>query len=144
LHNYSTVVVIDSLLKTEEIDNTIDKVGRSIKNNGGDIIEVNRWGKKRLAYEIKKRQYGYYVEIIFKAQGDVIKIMERDFTLDENVLRFLTTQMDKNEWEYILKEREDSMKKKKEIVSLDEPVDVNFKTPKPVNENATEYEEELV
>jgi len=90
LRTYSTVVVIDSLLKSEEIDNTIEKIERNIKNNGGEIVEVDRWGKKRLAFEIKKRQYGYYVEIIFNSPGNIIKVVEREYGLDENILRYLT------------------------------------------------------
>jgi small subunit ribosomal protein S6 len=92
--------VIDSLLKAEETDNTIEKIERTIKNNGGKIEATDRWGKKRLAYEIKKRQYGYYVEIIFKSVGDIIKIIEREYGLDENILRYLTLKMDKKSLEY--------------------------------------------
>ena len=44
MQTYSTIVVIDSLLKSEEIDDTIEKVERNIKNNGGEIIEIDRWG----------------------------------------------------------------------------------------------------
>lgn len=100
MNTYSTIIVIDSLLKAEETDNTIEKIERTIKNNGGKIEATDRWGKKRLAYEIKKRQYGYYVEIIFKSVGDIIKIIEREYGLDENILRYLTLKMDKKSLEY--------------------------------------------
>ena len=104
MQTYSTIMVIDSLLKSEEINSTIDKITRSIENNGGEILENDRWGKKRLAYEIKKRQYGYYVEIIFKAMGDLIKIIEREYRLDENILRYLTIVLDKKALQYRQKE----------------------------------------
>ena len=100
MHTYSTIVVIDSLLKADEIDATIDKIERNIINNGGEILKVDRWGKKRLAYEIKKRQYGYYVEILFKAMGNIIKIIEREYGLDENILRYLTLKLDKKALEF--------------------------------------------
>lgn len=100
------MVVIDSLLKSEEIDNTIDQIERSIKNNGGEIVEIDRWGKKRLAYEIKKRQYGYYVEIIFKVIGDVVKVIEREYGLDENILRYLTIKLDKKILQHYEKQKE--------------------------------------
>ena len=88
------------MLKTDEIDNTIEKIERNIKNNGGEIMEIDRWGKKRLAYEIKKRQYGYYVEFFFKADGSVVKVIEREYGLDENILRYLTIVLDKKALEY--------------------------------------------
>lgn len=95
MQSYSTIVVVDSLLKTEEIEKTIDQIERSIKNNGGEILEIDRWGKKRLAYVIKKRQYGYYVEITFKADGNAIKVIEQEYRLDENILRYLTIKLNK-------------------------------------------------
>ncbi len=106
MQTYSTFVVVDSLLKSEEIDSTIEKIERNIKNNGGEIIELDRWGKKRLAYTIKKRQYGYYVEIIFKSSGDVIKIIEREYGLDENILRYLTIVLDKKALQYRQNEKD--------------------------------------
>lgn len=95
MKTYESVVVIDSLLKSEEIDGIIEKFERIINNNGGIIKEIDRWGKKRLAYEVKKRQYGYYVDIVFEAPANLINILEKEFGLDENVLRYLTVHLNK-------------------------------------------------
>jgi len=114
LQTYSTIVVIDSLLKNEEIDSTLDRIQRNIKNNGGEIIEIDRWGKKRLAFEIKKRQYGFYIDIIFQAPGNVVKVMERDYGLDENILRYLTIAFNKKALAYREKQKEMSSKKEAE------------------------------
>ena len=96
MKTYETIVVIDSLLKNEEIDEIINKVERVISNNGGKIVSNERWGKKRLAYEIKRRQYGYYVEIVFEAPPNLIRILEREYRLEENILRYLSIHLDKN------------------------------------------------
>lgn len=105
LKTYQTIVVIDSLLKSEEIDAIIEKILRIINNNGGKVINVDRWEKKRLAYVIKKRQYGYYVEINFEASGDLVKILERDYRLDENILRYLTITLGKKALAYMEKQK---------------------------------------
>lgn len=94
MRTYQSVVIIDSLLKSEEIDAIIEKIVRNINNNGGKITSIDRWEKKRLMYEIKKRQYGYYVEIVFEAPNNLIKLLERDYRLDENILRYLTIHLD--------------------------------------------------
>ena len=112
MQTYSTIVVIDSLLKSEEIDSTIEKIERNIKNNGGEIIKIDRGGKKRLAYEIKKRQYGYYIEILFKARGVVVKVIEREYGLDENILRYLTLVLNKKALQHY---QSDSKKPTKKI-----------------------------
>lgn len=95
MRKYETIFVLDSLLKSEEIDAIIGKYERFISANGGQIETVERWGKKRLAYEIKKRQYGYYVLIRFDAPPTVIKPLEREYRLNESVLRYKTLLMNK-------------------------------------------------
>lgn len=115
MRTYETVIVIDSLLKSEEIDAIVEKVERIIKNNGGEIVEIDRWGKKRLAYEIKKRQYGYYVDIIFQGPGNLVYILEREYGLDENILRYLTVHLNKRALQH--KERQKMEQTKKESSS---------------------------
>ena len=90
---YETIFVVDSLLKSEEIDSIINKYERFISANGGQIDATDRWGKKRLAYEIKKRQYGYFVLIRFTGPPTMIKPLEREYRLNESLLRFKTLAM---------------------------------------------------
>lgn len=131
---YQTIVIIDSLLKSEEIDAIIEKILRIINNNGGKVANVNRWEKKRLAYEIKKRQYGYYVEIDFEAPGNLVKTLERDYRLDENILRYITVHLDKKALAHLEKqqstEKESIQKEEPEleviIDELNEKEDIEF------------------
>ncbi len=95
MRKYETIIVIDSLLKTEEIEGIISKYERFISANGGNIEIVERWGKRRLAYEIKKRQYGIYVLIRFDAPSAMIKQLDREYRLNEYLLRTMTTKLDK-------------------------------------------------
>ena len=90
MRKYETIFVIDSLLKNEEIESIVNKYERFISANGGSIDIVDRWGKKRLAYEIKKRQYGYYVLIRFDGPPTMIKPLEREYRLNEAILRYKT------------------------------------------------------
>ncbi len=120
LRTYQTIAVIDSLLKSEEIDTNIEKILRIINNNGGKVVYVDRWEKKRLAYEIKKRQYGYYVEIIFEAPGNLIKILERDYRLDDNILRYLTVHLNKKALAYLEQQKSKVPKVIEDIPEVDE------------------------
>ncbi len=95
MRKYETIFILDSLLKSEEIDAIVSKFERFISANGGQIDVVERWGKKRLAYEIKKRQYGYYVLIRFDGPPAMIKSLEREYRLNESVLRYKTLLMRK-------------------------------------------------
>jgi len=90
LRKYETIFVIDSLLKSDEIENIITKYEKFISANGGQIETLEKWGKKRLAFEIKKRQYGYYVFIRFDGSPSMIKPLEREYRLNESILRYKT------------------------------------------------------
>ena len=92
---YETIFVIDSLLKTEEIENIITKYEKFISANGGKIEIIDRLGKRRLAFEIKKRQYGFYVLIRFDGLPSMIKALEREYRLNESILRYKTIKLSK-------------------------------------------------
>jgi small subunit ribosomal protein S6 len=72
----------------------IDKFSNFISNHGGNIVKVDEWGKRRLAYEIKKKQYGYYVNIRFSAPTAVSTLLAREYRLNESVLRYLNITVD--------------------------------------------------
>jgi small subunit ribosomal protein S6 len=94
LRTYETIIVIDSLLKPEEIDSIITKYERFISANGGKVESLDRWGKRRLAYEINKRQYGFYVLIRFQGPSAMIKQLDREYRLNESLLRTKVIKLD--------------------------------------------------
>jgi len=94
LSKYETTFVIDSLQKSENKENILTKVENFIKNNGGEIGEVEDWGKKRLAYEINRKQYGNYYQIHFVGPGNLPGLLEQEYRLEEGILRFLTITSD--------------------------------------------------
>ncbi|OQX95970.1 30S ribosomal protein S6 [candidate division KSB1 bacterium 4572_119] len=144
LRTYQSIVVIDSLLKSEEIDGIIEKVERIISNNGGKINELDRWGKKRLAYEIKKRQYGYYVEFLFDAPNNLISVLDREYGLDENILRYLTIHLnaralEQREQEKLKRTQEKKVPEEKEDKVDDAPA---LEEKKPATDALADAEEE--
>ena len=91
---YETTVVIDSMLKADEVRNQNDKLVNFISNHGGNIVKVEDWGKRRLAYEIKRKQYGFYLNVRFSAPEALPLLLEREYRLNESVLRHLTVKID--------------------------------------------------
>ena len=70
----------------------------------GKIRKVDRWGKKRLSYEIQKKQYGYYAAIEFEGDGSIPKELESEYNFNDKVIRFLTYLYDKRKMQIIEKE----------------------------------------
>lgn len=91
---YETTVIIDSGLKPDEVRNQNDKIVNFISNHGGNIVKVEDWGKRRLAYEIKRKQYGFYLNVRFSGPEALPVLLEREYRLNESVLRYLTIKVD--------------------------------------------------
>jgi len=92
---YETTFIVNASLDDHQIDGVIEKVKEVITKNTGEIRELVKWGRKRFAYTIKKKNNGFYVVIEFMAPGDTIAKLERHYFLDENILRYITLVLDK-------------------------------------------------
>ena len=91
---YETTIVIDSFLKGDEIKDFVTKLQNFIKNNGGRVDSLEEWGKKRLAYEINRKQYANYIYILFTGPSTLPELLEREYRLEESVIRYLTVIAD--------------------------------------------------
>ena len=102
---YESVVLINAALEDEQIDAIINRIKESITTHGGELIEVDKWGRKRLAYPVQKSKTGYYVILRFESDTSLIAIYERGLRLDETVIRYLTIALDKKAIEAIAKQK---------------------------------------
>jgi len=95
VRQYESIFIVDSHLPNEQIEACIVKHTLLIEKNGGKIKLIDRWGKKRLAFEIAKKQYGFYVYVRFEGEGKLCQELNRSFKLDDAVIRFLTVTVPK-------------------------------------------------
>jgi small subunit ribosomal protein S6 len=102
---YETAVIINAALDDPQIESIISQIKDTIVNNGGEIREIENWGRKRLAYMIKKSKVGYYIIIRFNASPNLISKLERSYQLDEHILRYLTVKLDADALEQIEKSK---------------------------------------
>jgi small subunit ribosomal protein S6 len=98
---YESAVLINAALDDETINNLIDRIKETITTNGGEIVEIEDWGRKRLAYQVKKSKIGYYAIFRFNSPPDLVPKLERNYQLDENILRYLTITLSKEALEQI-------------------------------------------
>jgi small subunit ribosomal protein S6 len=86
---YECVLVLDPGLDAEKITGQLERFQEQILHHGGLIRKWDRWGKKRLAYEIDGKQYGYYVIVVFDLDPAAVKPMDRYARLNQLILRHL-------------------------------------------------------
>ncbi len=94
MNKYELAVVVNAKLEDEERDATLEKVKGYIARFGGTVVDVDDWGKKRLAYEIKHMNEGFYYFIHFESDGTCPAEVERRIRIMENVLRYLCVRQD--------------------------------------------------
>ena len=91
---YESAVLLNASLDDPQIEGLISKIKETIVTNGGEIREVENWGRKRLAYVVNKSKIGYYAIFRFDAPTSIVSKLERFYTLDDHILRFLTIKLD--------------------------------------------------
>jgi len=87
---YELTVIFNSSLDESTLQAEIEKIQNRITGAGGKIARLDRWGVRRLAYEIGSHNQGYYVFFLFESEPGLSMELERNMRINENVLRFLT------------------------------------------------------
>ncbi len=94
LRHYEAMFLLHPDLSTENRESTVEKFSNIIKNDGGQIVNIDQWPLRKLAYKVQKQTQGYYVVMDFGAPGSAIEELTRNFRLDEGVMKFMTTKLD--------------------------------------------------
>lgn len=86
---YETVVVVDAMIPDESIASEFDAVKNLIETQG-KLVKLDRWGKRKLAYTIRKRTHGEYAVFYYEGTGAIAAELDKRFRINENILRWLT------------------------------------------------------
>ena len=87
---YEVIFILDPALGDDGVDAAIAAASGVVTKEGGEVAEAQKWGKKRLAYEIKKRREGHYVFLRLRVPVKAVTELERHLNIAESVLKFLT------------------------------------------------------
>ena len=96
MRHYETTYILRPNLGEEQFTEIINRTNAIITGDGGTVIHLDRWGIKRLAYEINKEIQGYYIYLNYAAPGKTVDEIERIFRIDDKVLRYLTVKLGEN------------------------------------------------
>ncbi len=91
---YESTYIVNAVLEDAEVDAIVERVNAFLAENGATIIELNKMGRRRLAYPIKKKYNGYYTYMAFEAPPETLPLLEKFYLLEEGVMRHLSLQLD--------------------------------------------------
>jgi small subunit ribosomal protein S6 len=94
MRNYELAYVVDPEVEDQSLTEIEEKVKGWIEASGGAIANVDRWGKRRLAYPIQKKNEGYYFILQLEMPSTANVEIERELRLNEHILRFLITSVE--------------------------------------------------
>jgi len=92
MRRYESLWVVNGDLPDEEVKSAIDKFSGIISSQGGTVVGLDEWGRRKLAYKIQGTIRGYYVLADFAGTSETVKELERNYRIDDRIIRFLTTK----------------------------------------------------
>ena len=96
MNDYEVTYILRPNLEEADVETRANAIGEIIKGQGGEVVAIEKLGRKRLAYEINDLREGNYVVMQFRSTGDASKELERQLKLHEDVLRGLVIHLDKH------------------------------------------------
>lgn len=94
MQTFESIFIIRPTLTDEEVNKVVEKMKGVIQKNGGTVMKAEIWGKRRMAYDVKKEKKGIYVVVHFNGDGKVIRDLEHHYRVEDAVIKFMTVKID--------------------------------------------------
>ena len=94
MRHYETIYIVNPNLAEEGNKEVIEKFSNLVQKHDGVMVKIDEWGSKRLAYQIKKNDYGYYVLMDYCGGSQIIAELEREFKLDDRIVKYQTVKLE--------------------------------------------------
>ena len=111
MNNYETVFILNPVLSDDQMKDTVEKFVNVLKKADAQVVNIEHWGLRKLAYPIQKKSTGFYALIEFSAAPGAIDTLETEYRRDESVMRFMTITLDKHALTYNERRRKGEFKK---------------------------------
>lgn len=114
MKNYETVFILNPVLSEDQAKDTVEKFVKVLTKAKAEVINVEKWGLKKMAYAIQNKSTGFYNLLEFTTDSsDLVNTLETEFRRDESVMRFLTIALDKHAVTYNARRRKGEFNRNK-------------------------------
>lgn len=93
MRRYETIAILKPSLGEDDLKSVIDRSTGIIEGLGGSIVKLDRWGLKKLAYQIGKEQQGHYLYLLYAGVPEAVSELERIYRIDDRVMKYLTVKL---------------------------------------------------
>jgi small subunit ribosomal protein S6 len=100
---YENVVILNAALPDEEINSAVSKIKDIVITAGGEVLVAEMWGRRKLSYEIKKQNKGFYAMLIFKAPSPSVKKLEEFYKVFDSVIKYMVIKLDPKQIKHLEK-----------------------------------------
>jgi small subunit ribosomal protein S6 len=91
---YESIFIVRPSIPDDETNKLIEKMKGVLEKSGASLLKTENWGKKKLAYEVRRERKGVFVYFYFKSEGTGIEELERSYRLEDGVIKFLTVRLE--------------------------------------------------
>jgi len=102
LRSYQSVLILKPDIDEARVAEALEKIGEFIKSNGGACLKIENWGKKRLAYRVKKNRFGIYLNLYHTLDSAKVSDLENKFKLYDLVIKYMVVRLEDDELERAL------------------------------------------
>ena len=102
MRSYQSVLILKPDIEDTREDEALGKIGEFIKGNGGAILKTEKWGKKRLAYRVKKNRFGIYLNLYHTLEPSGVIDLEKKYKLYDLIIKFMVVSLTDDELERAL------------------------------------------
>ena len=102
MRNYQSILILKPDLDEAQVEQSIEKITSIISKFGGAILKLDNWGKKRLAYRVKKNKFGYYLNIYHTCEQGNVPALEREYQLYDLIIKYLVIRLEERDIERVM------------------------------------------
>ena len=110
MRSYQSVLILKPDIEDTRVDEALGKIGEFIKGNGGTILKTEKWGKKRLAYRVKKNRFGIYLNLYHTLEPSGVIDLEKKYKLYDLIIKFMVVSLTDDELERALGNKDETEK----------------------------------
>ena len=114
MRSYESVLILKPDIDEPSADEALEKIGEFIKSNGGACLKIEKWGKKRLAYRIRKNRFGIYLNIYHTLDSAKVAALESKYRLFDLIIKFMVLRLTDDELERALGNETEQVEEEKD------------------------------